>query len=110
MRFKTKDYKKLSKAKSLRVRKRSTNIALGLNVLHLLLNAKTEEEQEYAMEKYAEEQSTLAELLKYPHCPKLPRKLKKREKQKVCDIFNAYAIIPELVIFILSKRDEEKSN
>ena len=110
MRFKIKNYRKLSRAKTLRVRKRSTCIALGLEVLHLLLEAKTEEERESAIRQYRQEASMMEGLLRYPSYPKFPRKLKKKEKQKACDIFNAYALVPELVIFILSNRDEKESN
>lgn len=109
MRFKLKDYKKLSRARTLRVRRRSTKFALRLEVLHLLLNAKTKEEQESALRQYMEESIMMAGLLKTPYHDKMPRKLKKKEKQKMCDIYNAYVILPELLTFILNNRDEEES-
>lgn len=109
MKFKIRDYKKLSRAKTLRVRRRSTKFALRLEVLHLLLNAKTKEEQESALRQYAEEACMMSELFKAPYHSKMPRKLKKREKQKACDIYNAYVLVPELITFILSNRDEESN-
>lgn len=110
MRFKIRTFEKLSKTKRARIRKRSTDIALKLEVLHLILNAKTKEEQEHTLSLYIEEYANLHDMITHNHMAKLPRKLKKREKQRACDIFNAYAIIPELLTLILSERDEEKSD
>lgn len=102
--FKIKDYNKLSKAKRLLVRKRSTKIALRLEVFHDLLNVKTEEQLDSIVAQMQEERSNLTSLMEAQHWNKLPRKRKKKEKRLICDYFNAYALIPELVALVISSK------
>ena len=106
--FKIKDYNKLSKAKRLLVRKRSTEIALRLKVFHDFLNAKTEEQLDSIVAQMQKEVSSLISLLESRHWNKLPRKRKKKEKRLICDYFNAYALIPELVALVISNGHERK--
>lgn len=103
-------YHKLSKAKRLLVRKRSTRIALKLIVLYDFLNAKTEEDINSIAARMKEEIDTLTSLMESYDWSKLPRKKKKKEKRLICDYFNAYALIPELVAFIISNKNENRSD
>lgn len=103
-------YYKLSKAKRLLVRKRSTRIALGLRVLYDFLNAKTEEDINSVVARVKEDVGTLTSLMESSDWSKLPRKKKKKEKRLICDYFNAYALIPELVTFIIFNKNENRSN
>lgn len=108
--FKMTEYHKLSKAKRLLIRKRSTRIALGLKVLHGFLNAKTEDDINSVIARIQEDVNTLTSLMEASNWGKLPRKRKKKEKRLICDYFNAYALIPELVTFIISNRHEREAN
>lgn len=105
-----KSYYRLSKAKHLLVRKRSTRIALRLKVFHNFLNAKTEEELNSVVAQIQKEVSDLTSIMESQYWDKLPRKRKKKEKRLICDYFNAYALIPELVTFIISNKHEREAN
>lgn len=108
--FKMTEYHKLSKAKRLLIRKRSTRIVFGLKVLYSFLNAKTEEDMNSVVAQIQEEVNTLTSIMDSPDWNKLPRKRKKKEKRLMCDYFNAYALIPELVTFIISNKHEREAN
>lgn len=104
--FKTKEISKLSNAKRYRIRKRSTNITARLKVFYDFLNAKTKEEMDKAVAKILSEVDDLGLLMQSGYWRKLPRKKKKREKQLICDYYNAYALIPELAFYIKHNQDE----
>lgn len=110
MKIKFKTRTNLSKAKTRRVRERSIRIALGIPLLRLLINAKTEEEFQTLLAQYNKEVEELHEIIESFHWEKLPRKLKKKEKLRISDIYNAFVILPELAIFISYNRNEKDPN
>ena len=110
MKMKFKVMSHFSNAKMRRIRKRSVKIALCIPYLRLLVTAKTEEEFQTLVKHYDADNKELREIIESYNWEKLPRKLKKKEKQRVSDIYNAFIILPELAAFIISNRDEKDSD
>lgn len=98
--------KHLSKAMLRRIRKRSAKYALALAVeCGVTMKTRLSELVELR-EKLSKMRASDWEMMQNAYSSKLPRKAKKKLKQQLCNYYNRWVILPEVMSLILYQNEE----